>query len=77
MPQISGVGNIVAVHSGAGAIFTYHGDVTKWPFLVCVIYFDESGDPYQQAFRYRATRGAPTSIGLEVLSESKYTDVCP
>jgi hypothetical protein len=77
--QIFGVGNIVAVHLGAVARFTYQNrDVVKWPFVVCVIYYDEGGNQYQQAYRFRRVAGgASTSIGLEFLSEPKYTDLCP
>jgi hypothetical protein len=55
----------------------HNSDVAKGPFLACVIYFDEMGEKYQQAFRYRRGVVQPNYITLEVLPEPKSTDVCP
>jgi len=76
---ISGINKeVIAADYGAAAKFALNNiDETVGMSLACVIYYDESGDKYRQAFRYRRGSVQPKSITLEVLSSPKYSDMCP
>lgn len=73
---VEGIGNIIATSFGSTARIILQEDNTEGPFVACVVYDDEKGEQYHQAFHYRRDAGPPSYVPLDLLPPPKYVDVC-